>query len=120
MNEPSKEAMEKAKEKLAWSKSKWITTYDIGEFMFADTILSRSQKEFVKQVNGLLEIAQSDIAIEFTNYQKRIEELEKVVALCLETLTDGEQSEPHAYLPAINACRSAIKSHLAKGVKEEG
>jgi hypothetical protein len=59
-------------------------------------------------------------ALEFTNYQKRIEELEKVVALCLETLTDGEQSEPHAYLPAINACRSAIKSHLAKGVKEEG
>jgi hypothetical protein len=114
----SKEAMEKAKEKLAWSKSKWITTYDIGEFMFADTILSRSQKEFVKQVNGLLEIAQSDIALEFTNYQKRIEELEKLLTDSLPLHKKARECyvalEYHSAWTECDYYEQRIKSHLVK------
>jgi multidrug resistance efflux pump len=98
MNEPSKEAMEKAEEL-------WQRVFDAYRKAPLGTTID--------------EVGTPLLTIEFTNYQQRVEELEKVVALCLETLTDGEQSEPHAYLPAINACRSAIKSHLAKGVKEE-
>jgi hypothetical protein len=89
MSEPSKEAMEKAR--------------GIAERQFIEAP-TESEQNFVDSIVP-------EIALEFTNYQKRIEELEKCEKWLLHTEDCMNYSK----------CRCGLdefKSQLAKGVKE--
>jgi hypothetical protein len=92
MNEPSKEAMEKANEILSRT----------GKNPFG--IASKSEL-----VNAF--------AIEFTKYQKRIEELEEIVKEAARLSTARSDMKPEHQMKVL---RDKARSHLAKGVKEEG
>jgi hypothetical protein len=99
--EPSKEAMEKARELLnGWRNVVWVETG--------------------------YRTALDAVALEFTNYQKRVEELEKFARLALvqgSHIFAGSwvEKEGLRLLGCENTDQLHLQIiHLAKGVKEEG
>jgi hypothetical protein len=94
----SKEAMEKAKE-----LTDKFFNHESSPKYFEDG-------DIPKWIGYLME----SIALEFTNYQKRIDELEKLLVRILKEDGIDELAQ------TITEAKSAVACHLTKGVKEEG
>jgi hypothetical protein len=104
MSEPSKEAMEKAREVIGdWNSGEEST-----------------EDQFPKNPDGpYFAHLERRLALEFTNYQKRIEELEKDLKEAHMLLTGCQGTVLFKSVSFAKRVENFIsKSHLAKGVKE--
>jgi hypothetical protein len=100
MNEPSKEAMEKALFIANSLPPETINSLLVGGYETRDTLINI-------------------LALEFTNYQKRIEKLEKDLKEAHMLLTGCQGTVLFKSVSFAKRVENFIsKSHLAKGVKE--
>jgi hypothetical protein len=95
----SKEAMEKAKGIISLARNQFRENFNANQLFRPVDFIER------------------EMALEFTNYQKRIDELEELVKEAARLSPARSDMRPDHQMQIL---RDKAKSHLAKGVKEEG